>query len=135
MVIAVLLALTTPAGDCKPIDPGASFDNPEPLQRAGDGLWIGGLAFTPADIGSAQAVNDTTGEQWVLDLRFTPAGRTKFIEAQRCGVGHPMEISVDRVVVSRPVLNEKIAGDQARVSANWQNRAEVEAMARRITGS
>ncbi len=133
MIIAVLLAFTLP-GDCKPIRQTENIDNPRPAQRAGDGLWIGGIAFTPSDIGSAQAIADELTEQWVLNLRFTPSGNAKFIEAQRCGVGYPIEISVDRKVISQPILNERIVGGQAQVSGGWRDRTEVDAVAQRITG-
>lgn len=133
MVIAILLAFSLP-GDCKPHRQTEHIDNPEPAQRAGDGLWIGGIAFAPSDIGSVEAIADKVTEQWVLELRFTPSGNTKFVEAQRCGVGYPIEISVDRRVLSRPILNEPILGGQAQVSGGWRDRTEIDAVAQRITG-
>lgn len=134
MVIAILLAFSLP-GDCKPIRQTGQVDNHEPAQRAGDGLWIGGIAFAPSDIGSAEAITDQVTGQWVLELRFTPSGNARFVEAQRCGVGYPIEISMDRKVLSRPILNERILGGQAQVSGGWDDRTEVDAVARRITGS
>lgn len=134
MVLAMLLLVLAESG-CATIPATLPPDDPKPLQQAGDGLWIGGIAFTPADIDMAQAVHDAVTEQWVLDLRFTPAGNAKFIAAQQCGVDYPIEISVDRTVISRPVLRERITGSQAYVSGLWRDRADVDVLVRRITGN
>lgn len=37
--------------------------------------------------------------------------------------------------MSRPVLHERITGDQARVSGLWRDRADIDALVRRITGN
>ncbi|WP_448665019.1 SecDF P1 head subdomain-containing protein [Sphingomonas sp. CJ20] len=103
-----------------------------PVQEAGDGLWIGGLAFTADDVESATVVKEPISDAWAVDLVFTPAGNAKFIRAQQCGVGKPIEISIDRRVISRPVLYEPILGGKARLTGGNMGREEVEAMARQI---
>lgn len=135
MLLATLLLTASALQDGCVKTPDASLANdPAPLQPAGSGLWIGGIAFAPADIDTVMVTRDDAAEQWVLDLRFTTAGNAKFIQAQRCGVGHMMEISVDRKLVSRPYLREPIAGGRARISSNWSNRGEADALAARIAG-
>jgi preprotein translocase subunit SecD len=76
-------------------------------------------------------VDDYSGEP-VLALAFTGSGNAKFLRAQRCGVGRPIEISIDRTVVSRPILNEPVTGGKANISGGWQSLDAVQAVAARI---
>ena len=90
-----------------------------PLQAAGDGLWIGGVAFSAADIQSVEVTESSAIlSQWELKLKFTTSGNAKFIDAQRCGPGSIVEISLDRKVLSQPQLIETILGGEASVSGS-----------------
>lgn len=131
-MLAGLLLLVAAQDGCLTslIDPA---EQPEPMQAAGDGLWIGGIAFLSTDFTSVAAVEDDYGLSWSAQIRFSPSGNAKFIAAQRCGVGRAIEISIDRKAISRPNLNEPITGGEAQISAGW-TRAEAEAMVRRLSG-
>jgi len=129
-MLALLLLMANPAQDdcvAAPSQPEAS-----PQRKSGDGLWIGGIGFTATDIASAEPrLDDYSGEP-VLAIAFTPSGNAKFLEAQRCGVGRPIEISIDRAIISRPILNEPINGGKANISGGWQSLEAVRAVAARI---
>jgi preprotein translocase subunit SecD len=89
------------------------------LEAAGDGLWIGGVAFSAADIQSVEVTESSAIlSQWELKLKFTTSGNAKFIDAQRCGPGSIVEISLDRKVLSQPQLIETILGGEASVSGS-----------------
>ncbi|MEP9357304.1 hypothetical protein [Sphingomonas sp. KR3-1] len=133
MLLPFLLAITPVAEDCA-FPENYSIDDARPFQKAGKGLWIGGLAFTRADIAGTRPVESEYGIGWTLELSFTQAGNARFVQAQHCGVGRPIEISIDRHVLSRPVLNEQILGGKAVITGGWKTREEVEAVARRISG-
>lgn len=133
-MLAGLLLIAIQAQDGCIVYPEAPPPQSEsiPLQKAGDGLWIGGIGFTAADLASAEPQTDEYSGEPVLALSFTAAGNAKFLEAQRCGVGRAIEISVDRSVLSRPVLNEPITGGKANISGGWKSRDAVQAVAARI---
>lgn len=134
MLLPLFLALAAPvAGDCD-FPENYEIDEPRPFQKAGAGLWIGGIGFAATDIATVRASEDRYGLGWSLELGFTPAGNTKFLEAQRCGVGKPLEISIDRHVLSRPMLNERILGGKAMIAGSWKTREEVDSVIRQITG-
>lgn len=89
------------------------------IQRSGNGLWIGGTPFTAADIETASAETDRLTGEWMIAIGFTKAGNAKFIAAQHCGTGWPIEISVDGKLVSRPILRERIIGGKANVTGDF----------------
>ncbi|MES2988033.1 MAG: hypothetical protein V4808_09020 [Pseudomonadota bacterium] len=105
---------------------------PQPAQAAGDGLWIGGIRFYPADIATAEPHHSDLTELWELQIRFTASGSVKFQQAQRCGVGHAIEISVNRRAISRPNLAERILGPEMAIGGGWPDRASVELVAATI---
>lgn len=134
MLLATLLLIASPPQNgCVGLADAPLANDPAPLQPAGSGLWIGGLPFDATDVETVSVTHDGVTHQWLIELRFTAAGNTKFIQAQRCGVGHMLEISVDRKLISRPYLREPVTGGRAQISANWSDRAEPDALAARIT--
>lgn len=134
MLLPLLLVVTAPAADrCDP-PRNRSFDDPRPFQKAGHGLWIGGIEFTSADIADARAAEGQYDDGWTIELVFTAPGNARFVQAQHCGVGKVIEISIDRHVLSRPVLNEPILGGKAMIMGGWKTREEAEAVIRKITG-
>ena len=134
MLLPLLLTLALPAGDrCQP-PRHRRADDPRPFQKAGAGLWIGGIAFVPADIADAKAAESEYGPGWTIELVFTTAGNARFVQAQHCGVGKMIEISINRHVLSRPVLNEPILGGKAMIVGDWKTREETEAAVRQILG-
>jgi preprotein translocase subunit SecD len=100
-------------------------------ERHGNGLWIGGIAFVPADLAAVVARSDKySGEPTIL-ITFTDGGRAKFAAAQACRLGHPIEIWIDGDLVSRPYLEEQIDGPQIEVHGSW-NAASASAFVERI---
>jgi hypothetical protein len=99
-----------------------------PVQASGHGLWVGGVAFVASDFASMEPVFDEIAETWRLRVRFTPAGLSKFIRAQSCGVGNMIEISIDREVISRPRLNEPVV-ELTIMKMGLNSRADAEALA------
>lgn len=133
LLAALLMIASAPQDGCVTTADAPLADDSTPLQPAGSGLWIGGLPFNPADIETVTVTHDDVTDQWLIELRFTAAGNARFIQAQRCGVGRMLEISVDRKLISRPYLREQITGGRPQISANWSDRAEADALAARIT--
>ncbi len=134
MLLPFLLALAAPVADpCQP-PRNRRYDDPRPFQKAGPGLWIGGLGFISTDIADARAAESQYGDGWTVELVFTTEGKAKFIRAQHCGVGKVLEISIDRHVLSRPTLYEPILGGRAMITGHWKTREEAEAVIRQITG-
>ena len=134
MLILIALLATVPSipqQEC--IRPSESESPGEgPSQASGDGLWIGGIAFTSADIQSVEVRESRyIPGQWELGLKFTAAGRARFITAQHCGPGSIIEISVDRKVLSQPHLTETILGGEATISGE-SGRDEWLEIAKRI---
>ena len=102
------------------------------LQASGDGLWIGGVAFTSSDVESVEVRESRyIPGQWELGLKFTAAGNARFIEAQHCGPGSIVEISLDRKLLSQPHLVETILGGEATISGEF-GRDEWLEIAKRI---
>ena len=100
-------------------DTSQSFDDAKPLERSGPGLWIGGIRFEPRDIETAVPEQSAYTDEWGIQLTFTASGKDKFGDAQRCGVGYPIEISFDGAVISRPFLREKIEGDKVQIDGGF----------------
>jgi hypothetical protein len=132
MMLALLLLAAVPQDGCAKIPDGWSMDDPKPLQATGEGLWIGGIGFGRDDFAEAVVNESFPGGDWAIQVQFSAAGNAKFIEAQRCGVGRIVEISLDRKIISRPVLNEPVTAGMAEISGGWSNRAEAEAIAVRL---
>ena len=132
-MFAILLALALPQDGCPAFPEDLSEErHPKPLQASGKGLWIGGLGFGAEDIIDARPATDPDTRQWTLNIRLTAQGVAKFQQAQRCGIGQPIEISVDGAVLSRPRLMERILSGEMSLSGGWQTRDEVAEMAGRV---
>lgn len=123
------LALVLLATAGQPADGQASA--PPPAERSRPGLWIGDMAFAPADIaGAAQDYDGDTGVPIVL-VSFTESGQAKFGQAQQGRLYQPLEISIDGEVVSSPILTEIISGNRVTISGQFTVE-EAAALARRI---
>ncbi len=132
MTIALVLLLAAPQEGCIRDLPSAVPENTRLLQKSGKGLWIGGIAFDPADVAETRVVQDALTEEWTIEVYFSYRGKLKFRHAQRCGIDRPIEISFDRKLVSRPWLREEIRG-VVQIASGWQRRSEVETFARRLS--
>jgi preprotein translocase subunit SecD len=99
--------------------------------RQRSGLWIGGIAFAPQDIASAQQGWETYSAIPNVAITFTETGRVKFAWAQQDMVGQPLEINIDGEVVSSPILREPILGNQVTITGGF-TAEEAAALARRI---
>jgi preprotein translocase subunit SecD len=134
MLASLLLISIATQDGCLPDAPVAQPQSEsKPLQKAGNGLWIGGIGFTAADIASAEPQTEQYTGQPTLSLTFTPSGNAKFLEAQRCGENRPVEISLDGVTLSRPILRGgQITGGKAMIAGGWDSLDAVQAIATRI---
>ncbi len=132
LLVPALLALA-PAQKmpCQPPRFLDTTEHPKPVERAGPGLWIGGIRFEAADIQSAVPEQNKYTDQWELHLTFTMSGAAKFHVAEHCGVNRPIEISFDRKAISRPMLNEVIEGAEVSISGNFTHESAA-ALAARI---
>lgn len=130
MLLASVLLLATPLQDgcgSTTIETFTEDDEDKLHQAHGKGLWIGGIAFVPTDIMSAIAKeSDFLPEDWQIEIVFSAAGSAKFTTAQRCGVGVPLEISLDAKLMSRPTLNEPILGPSVMISGGFTQESAVE---------
>jgi preprotein translocase subunit SecD len=133
MLLTALLVIATPQQGCPKLPEDWSIDDPKPLQQTGKGLWIGGIGFLSTDIAGVEVKRDPYDVDWVIEVKFSAAGNTKFVAAQRCGIGQIVEVSLDRKVISRPALWESITGGAALISGGWRDRAEAEAIAKRLS--
>lgn len=133
MMLALILALATPQDGCVVLPDDYTAERyTASLQPSGEGLWIGGLAFGPDDIAAARPTTDPYSEIPALSIRFSRQGMRKFLEAQRCGIGGIIEISVDRIVISRPRLHERITGGEMSLSGSWETAEARDAVLARI---
>jgi preprotein translocase subunit SecD len=137
-MIAALLAaaLLAPPQDapCPPdVELDADFDRDSPalVEPAGPGLWIAGTAFAAEDIASATALESELTGNWELNIVFSPAATERFAVITQCRINRIVEVSIDRVVISRPVVMEQIRGGQARISGDF-TRASATATAARL---
>ena len=94
------------------------------------GLWIGEIAFSPADIASATQEWGERGTP-IVTIILTETGRLKFSRAQQGRVGQVLEIRIDGEVVSSPMLMEVIPGNRISISGAFTAR-EAAALAARI---
>jgi len=134
MLMLLLAATLAPSQNgCIDLLKGSPMDV-KTLQKAGKGLWIGGIAFVPGDIVSAKPVMDPQTDAWTMQIVFTAEGNRKFIAAQRCGIGKPIEISFDRKVVSRPRLYERIVGGDVLISGGFTQESAT-SLARKIASA
>jgi preprotein translocase subunit SecD len=129
-----LLAQAQPA--CPPDPTGTARDRREsskrrPVERSGKGLWIGGISFGPGDLVDATVSSERYTRSPIVNLHFSAAGKVKFDVAQRCRVGHPIEISVDRKLVSRPNLDEPVAGAEMTIAGRFSQQSAT-ALANRL---
>ncbi len=86
------------------------------ILKSGPGLWIGGQAFSSADIATAEAAFGEYDNQPVIRLVFSGSGRTKFVAVQQGRVGKELPIFVDGQMLSCPMLLEMILGDEVQIS-------------------
>lgn len=133
MLLASALLL---AGPCLPNPFGSLpdgydfYDYSKPIEATGPGLWIGGIAFAPADIASASVGQDEQTQQWEVEIVFASSGKAKFDELQRCRLYQPMEMSFDGTVMSRPVLNEQIMGNEMAISGSFTQQEVTDLVAK-----
>lgn len=136
MIATVLAALLlTPVQDapCPPnpfLEDGLDIDSPKLFEPSGSGLWIAGTAFAAEDLQSAAAAESVYGG-WELKIAFSPSATIRFAEISRCRLNRFFEISVDRVLVSRPIIMEPILGGKALISGNF-TRESATALAARL---
>ncbi|MCW4460257.1 hypothetical protein OK349_00935 [Sphingomonas sp. BT-65] len=130
--MSLLLAamfVAAPASVCTPpprIDDTAEMTTSRPLEKSGTGLWIGGVRFNGEDIVRAAPDRESIDPGWAVDLMLTKSGREKFAAIQRCRVAQLVEISFDRVAVSRPSLVEPIEGNVIRIAGNFSQDAATD---------
>ncbi|WP_423602487.1 SecDF P1 head subdomain-containing protein [Sphingomonas sp. MS122] len=134
--MSLLLAtmfLAAPVQACTPpprIDDTAEMTTSRTLEKSGTGLWIAGVRFNGEDIVRAAPDREANDPGWAVDLMLTKSGREKFATIQRCRVAQLVEISFDRVAVSRPNLVEPIEGNVIRIAGNFTQDAATDLAAR-----
>jgi preprotein translocase subunit SecD len=106
---------------------------PDSPPAAIPGLAIGGIAFAPADVESADQGWDDIARPVVL-LTLSESGRAKFAALQRSDCeGQVLEIRVDGELVSAPVLREPIEGPGIMIDGAF-TAEQAEALAARLAG-
>jgi preprotein translocase subunit SecD len=100
--------------------------------RHGKGLWIGGIAFSTADIASAKVARNQYTDEPVIDLQLTPSGRIKFARAQACRLNRTISIWLDKELISKPLLVDNIGGVGVIIAGSF-TVGTAEAFARRMS--
>ena len=57
--------------------------------------------------------------QPIVHIEFTPEGGKKFYEITQRNIGKPLAISLDKIIISAPNIQEPIAGGKAQISGNF----------------
>lgn len=132
LLLAAMLAAPL-AEACTPpprIEDAAETTTSRPVEKSGPGLWIAGVRFNGEDIVRAAPDRETIDPGWAVDLMLSKSGREKFAAIQRCRVAQLVEISFDRVAMSRPSLVEPIEGNVIRIAGNFSQHAAADLAAR-----
>lgn len=88
------------------------------IAASAPGLTISGVAFVEGDIAAAETGVDEINGSAIVRIRFTPAGALKFQALQRGMVGKPLPILFDGMLLSSPILQEEIMGNDIQISGN-----------------
>jgi preprotein translocase subunit SecD len=93
---------------------------------------IGGIAFSEAEILDARAQPDLTGMAGVL-ISFDAAGAQKIAQLTNSGVGKPLPIILDGIILAEPVLRDPITDGQVMISGSFGVK-DAERLAKQISG-
>ncbi len=75
--------------------------------------------ITGADVASARLAFNSLDGSPVVGIEFTPEGAQKFEKLTEENVGKALPIVLDGVVISAPMVQEKIAGGRAQISGDF----------------
>ncbi|MDF7776769.1 hypothetical protein P1X14_16040 [Sphingomonas sp. AOB5] len=129
LLFAALLSSAAPLA-CPPRFPSeADLDSSKPVERSGAGLWIAGTPFPAADLAEAVA-REHPDHGWQITIRFRDAGIARFAEISRCRQMQMAEISVDDILISRPVFYEEIRGGEVMLSGGLDHEQATAFVAR-----
>jgi hypothetical protein len=77
------------------------------------------VILTGADIIQAKASLDSTTNQWGIEFKLSPAGKTRLAEYTAAHVGAYLVIALDGQVISAPRINAAITGGSAVIQADF----------------
>ncbi len=75
--------------------------------------------LTGADLESAAVVFDSQTGKPAISLKFTKSGGEKFAEITGRNISKPLPIVLDNIIISSPVVQEKIIGESAQISGTF----------------
>ncbi|MET0245570.1 MAG: hypothetical protein ABW182_02375 [Sphingomonas sp.] len=113
-----LLAMAPQDPPCPPAPAAANdlaSDDPRLAEASGPGLWIGGTQIASTEIVSA-GVREAVGDQWAVDLTLSSQAAARLTWLTGCRLDHPIEISVDGKLITRPVVREPIRGSRVSIA-------------------
>lgn len=79
--------------------------------------------LTGADLKSARVNFDHTNGKPVVAIQFSEEGAKKFEILTEKNVGKPLPIVLDGILITAPVVQDKIAGGQASISGDFSTEA------------
>ena len=84
-----------------------------------DGAYLLGKAYvTGKDLSKAETTFDQFGKA-AVSLKFNPEGAKLFDEATAANVGKQIAIILDDVVISAPVVQQRISGGEAQITGKF----------------
>lgn len=92
------------------------------------------VILTGADLADAQAAFDQNGTQPIVSFQFKGKGAKTFEEFTGAHVGQYLTIVLDNVVISSPVIRDRITGGRGQISGGFRDLSEARDLAVLLRG-
>ena len=95
----------------------------------------GNILIEGKNVKKATAQYDQQNGQNIVSLEFDSEGAKLFEEATEKLVGSPMSIYMDEILISSPMVNEKIVGGNAQITGNFTAQTAADLASKINSGS
>lgn len=90
----------------------------EPAEAA-EGETVYHTIMTGAELDGVTVGTDSLGVEYVINFKLKPEGAKIFAEHTAANTGKFLTITLDKIVISSPVINDAITGGEGSISGNF----------------